>query len=336
MGGTVGIFTKGIWRLRHDVAMVTGLQPVRRRYTARGLDAVTGWGFKATAAYARDIAARHGLTYLAMEDGFLRSRQPGPSEPALSYVCDPVGIYYDSRGPSALEGMIHARHHDIERATRDAELVIQAIRERGLSKYTHFDPDARNRLFRLAESGSPVVVVDQTVGDAAVTGAGAGRSTFLAMLISAVAENPGSPVLIKGHPETRLGRRPGYLDRGLIEEARARNPAVADAVAAGRLSLFTDAVPPRDLAAVARRIYAVSSLLGFETLIAGASVSLFGKSFYAGWGLTDDRMPATGRRGAVPLVCLIAAAYRDYLTFMCPQHRRPCSIDCILGADIGI
>jgi capsular polysaccharide export protein len=193
-----------------------------------------------------------------------------------------------------------------------------------------FDPKARNYLFRLADRRPPVIVVDQTVGDAAVTGAGADRSTFLTMLIAAVAENPESPVLIKGHPETRLGRRAGYLDRGLLAEACAAHPAVADAVATERLNFFPDAIPPRDLAAVARRIYAVSSLLGFETLIAGAAVSVFGNSFYAGWGLTDDRIPGIARRSKAPLSSLISAAYRDYSTFISPRERQVCPIDHIL------
>jgi capsular polysaccharide export protein len=118
-----------------------------------------------------------------------------------------VGVYYDGSRPSALEGLIRARLGDAERAARDAEPIVHAIAVKGLSKYMDFDPKARNYLFRLADRRPPVIVVDQTVGDAAVTGAGADRSTFLTMLIAAVAENPESPVLIKGHPETRLGRR---------------------------------------------------------------------------------------------------------------------------------
>jgi capsular polysaccharide export protein len=76
MSGTVGIYTRGLWRLRDDVEMVTGLEPVRRWRTTHGLDAVTGWGFKPTADHARRMAARHGLPYLALEDGFVRSRRP--------------------------------------------------------------------------------------------------------------------------------------------------------------------------------------------------------------------------------------------------------------------
>jgi capsular polysaccharide export protein len=332
MSGKIGIYTQGLWRLRHDVATVTGLKPVRRWYGTRGLDAVTGWGFKPTADHARRLAARNGLPYLAIEDGFLRSRRPGPKEATFSYVCDRIGIYYDSSRPSALEALARARMADIARAERDAEPIIHAITKLGLSKYTDVDRQARHHLFAIAEHRAPVIVVDQTVGDAAVTGAGADRSTFLAMLLAAVVEHPDAPVLLKTHPETRLGRRAGYLDGDLLAEARTMSPAVAEAMASGRLGFFTDAIAPCDLAAAARQIYVVSSLLGFETLIAGARLSVFGNGFYAGWGLTDDRVPQIERRCALPLACLVSAAYRDYLTFLCPGTRKPCQLECILRA----
>lgn len=211
---------------------------------------------------------------------------------------------------------------DPARAEADAALVLHAIRDLGLSKYAERDAQARASLLAAAERAQPVIVVDQTVGDAAVSGAGADRATCRAMLVAAVEENPDDPVLLKTHPETRLGRRAGYYDAGLIAEAGAASRAVADAVASGRLSMMTGAVTPRDVAAAARRVYAVSSLLGFEALMAGAPVTLFGQAFYAGWGVADDRAPPVARRRPVPLACLVAAAYRDYATYLAPDDRR--------------
>lgn len=334
MAGKVGVYNDALWRMRRDIATVTGLEPVRRRFTARGLSAVAGWGHKPTAARARALAARRGLPYLALEDGFLRSRRPGPETPSLSYVCDPVGIYYDAAAPSALEALVAERARDPARAARDAEPALHAICALGLSKYAETDPAARDRLLRAAERARPVIVVDQTFGDAAVAGAGAGRDTFRAMLVAAVEENPDRPVLLKTHPETRHGRRAGYFDRNLIAEASDASPAVAEAAAASRLGALTGAVAPRDVAAAAHRVYAVSSLLGFEALIAGAPVTTFGRSFYAGWGLTDDRAAAVGpcpRRAAASLECLVAAAYRDYVVYLAPSDRRPCGIEEVIA-----
>lgn len=337
MRGKVGVYNRALWRMRRVIASVTGMEPARRLFSARDLSAVAGWGYKPTAAFARAVAARNGLPYLAIEDGFFRSRRPGPDEPSLSYVCDPFGIYYEAGGPSTLETMIVERARDPARAAGDAEVAVHAIRILGLSKYAEVDLTARASLLRAAERARPVIVVDQTFGDAAVAGAGADRATFRAMLIAAVEENPDRPVLLKVHPETRLGRRAGYFDDALIAEACAASPAVAEARAARRITALAGAVAPRDVAAAAHRLYVVSSLLGLEALIAGAAVTAFGRSFYVGWGLTDDRAPApvhraTVNRAPAPLECLVAAAYRDYAIYLSPMDGSRCGIEEAIAA----
>lgn len=323
---TIGVFSSGVWRLRRELGHISGGAPVRRILRGDGLDAVAGWGFKPSARRARAVAAARGLPYLAMEDGFLRSRAPGAAEPSLSYVLDRTGIYYDGRGPSDLEALIRARRRDPARAARDAAPAIFAIRELGVSKYNLFDGAERERFRRAAGIDGAVLVVDQTLEDAAVDGAGVGRAGFRAMLAAAAAENPGSRILLKMHPETQIGRRRGYLDAALVAEASADCPAVRDAVAAGRVASLTERIAPIDVVRRVRRVYAVSSQFGFEALIAGAPVTTFGQSFYAGWGLTDDRAPQTGRRESVSLDCLVAAAFIDYAHYFSPGDRSPCGL----------
>lgn len=318
--GWIGIYNRGLWRLRDDVAAVTGLAPARRFVTARGVDAVAGWGHKPTARHARTIARRKGLPYFALEDGFICARPPGSSQPSLSYVCDPVGIYYDAAAPSWLEALIAARAHDPAAAAADAAMVRAAIGERGVTKYTV--PDAGPATLDLSAAPA-VIVVDQTVGDAAVTGAGADAGTFAAMLVAAVTENPDRRILVKTHPETRMGRRPGYFTAGGLARVRAASAAVDAACGSRRLVVLDAPVTPRDLGPAIFRAYAVSSLLGMELMLLGVPVTVFGQSFYAGWGLTDDRALPTGRRHPVPLDCLVAAVYHDYPVYLSPHDRQP-------------
>ncbi len=325
--GKIGIYTQGLWRLRDRVAALTALTPVRRRVSPLGLKALAGWGHKPTAARARRLARLAGLPYLAIEDGFFRSVAPGDVELSISHVCDAEGIYYDAAGPSALERLTRARIADPAAAARAAAPALEAIRIRRLSKYNLFEAD-RSALIPLDRAqGGAVLVVDQTLGDAAVTGAGAGRDSFCAMLIAEAVENPDALIVVKTHPETHAGRRGGYLDAALIADAARRNPAVADARRAGRLIALTAAVAPMDALERVAKVYAVSSLLGLEALIAGRPVVSFGQSFYSGWGLTDDRAPDTGRRTPAPLQCLVAAAFADYARYFDPETGAPCGID---------
>lgn len=326
VAGNVGIFTSGLWRLRDEVAEMTHLTPSRRHLGARGLTAVAGWGFKPTARRARSLAARAGLPYYAIEDGFFRSLRPGRDEPSLSYVCDPIGVYYDASRPSALEAHVAARARDPEGARHDSAPVLAALRELGLSKYNAFTdpPGALDAL-----SGDPqdnVLVVDQTWGDAAVTGAGADPARFAAMAAAAAAENPGRRIVIRSHPDARLRGRRSHFSDALLEAAAAASPALRAARAEGRLlRLEADVTPARLLRRVGR-VYVVSSLMGFEALAHGARVVCFGAAFYAGWGLTDDRFPPIARRGAASLEALTAAAFVDYSVYFTPGARRRASV----------
>ncbi len=119
------------------------------------------------------------------------------------------------------------------------------------------------------------MVVDQTHGDAAIEGALADEASFQRMAEAAAAENPGAHRR-QASPETLAGDKRGYL-----------------AEAAQRLGfhLLTAHLSPWLLFERAPHVYTVSSQFGFEALLAGCKVTCFGVPFYAGWGLTDDRVP---------------------------------------------
>ena len=71
------------------------------------INAVLGWGHKTTADKARRYAAEHGLPYIALEDGFMRSLGLGcEGADPLSLVVDRTGIYYDATCPSDLENLL--------------------------------------------------------------------------------------------------------------------------------------------------------------------------------------------------------------------------------------
>jgi capsular polysaccharide export protein len=83
------------------------------------------------------LAARRGLPYISLEDGFLRSLGLGVTgAPLHSLIADRSGIYYDATRPSDLERLIVAADFsadELERARRCVEL----LRRYRLSKYNH-------------------------------------------------------------------------------------------------------------------------------------------------------------------------------------------------------
>jgi capsular polysaccharide export protein len=309
-----GILSRGIARIPL-LARLLGAKVVRLQSWRRSpVDAVAGWGLRPSTRKALAYADKHGLPYVALEDGFLRSFGTGERFPPLSLVVDHDGIYYDCTRPSALE---HLLCSDVDVSGADAGLVHQArqqLLQAGLSKYNHA-PDLPADALRVGDVAR-VLVVDQTAGDMSVLRGGADAQTFACMLAVALAENPDATVYVKTHPEVSSGRKQGYLT---AVQPDARTVVLRDAVNAPSLMAQMD------------KVYVVSSTMGFEALLAGKPVVCFGVPWYAGWGVTDDRQPqhpALQRRAVRKRSVdeLFAAAYMHYTRYLNPETQERGSI----------
>ncbi|ASP35860.1 hypothetical protein [Labrenzia sp. VG12] len=308
----IGLATSGLWRLRHAVALMSDATALRRAPLGWRVDAIAGWGHKPTAAKARDAARQIGIPYIAFEDGFLRSVQPGDSELPVGMVMDRTGIYYDASQPSDMEACINRRRT----VGGDAEALraMDDLRASRLSKYNHAVIDDLTGLgLQSADRQDRVLVIDQTAGDASIVGAGAGSDTFDTMLRTAVAENPHAEFLLRVHPETMLGRKAGNFSAGRLESLAQRDGILGRCQSEGRLRLTPEPVNPWALLDGCAKVYCVSSQLGFEAVLAGCEVHCFGMPFYGGWGITRDRLvPPPSRRGAASPEAVFAGAYIDY------------------------
>jgi len=264
-----------------------------------------GWGAKPSARWAQIYARLSGGRPLLLEDGFLRSYGLGVhGVPALSIVVDDLGIYFDARKPSRIEQLLQDGVFSPE-ILQQAEAALALLQRERLTKYNvgtevpddHFAPDVRR-----------VLVVDQTLGDASITGGLADEASFLRMLDAAVAENPGAEVWVKTHPDVLAGKRASCLSA-----ARGRSD----------VRWITQDWHPHSLLAHFERVYVVTSQMGLDALIVGRPVTCFGVPFYSGWGLTDDRVPCERRAARRSLVELIAAAYLLYARYLDPETGKP-------------
>ena len=59
-------------------------------------------------------------------------------------------------------------------------------------------------------------------------------------------------------------------------------------------------------------VHVLTSLAGFEALLRGREVHTWGRPFYAGWGLSHDRLPCERRRRRLQLDELVWAALIAY------------------------
>jgi capsular polysaccharide export protein len=279
-----------------------------------GVDAVAGWGAgRVHAERVRRFAGREGTGYVALEDGFLRSIEPGAAETPASLVADPVGIYYDATRPSLLERLLEEGGWESPALLARAERGVELLKRLRLSKYNPPVPPAPPPP---ALEGPFTLVLDQRRGDMSVR-LGGSEDAFPAMLAAARAEHPDATTVVKIHPDELGGRHAGHL-RALAAEAGA--------------TLFAEPVDPWTLLGRARAVYTVSSLLGFEAVMAGRPTRCFGMPFYAGWGVTADerRCPRRTRRRTAAEI--FAAAYLLYARYVDVETGAPSSFEAAAAA----
>ncbi|SFP71512.1 capsular polysaccharide biosynthesis protein [Tranquillimonas alkanivorans] len=275
-------------------------------------DHVGVWGRSPHAARGESVAARTGAPLLRVEDAFLRSVLPGRAgSPPLGLCLDTQGVHFDASTPSNLEHLLATHPLDDTALLDRARDGIARLAHWHLSKYNAFDPASP------VPAPGYVLVIDQTRGDASVRYGGGSQALFDEMLAVAQIENPGARILIKTHPETRAGHRPGHYD------ARHED---------GRTTLYPDAVSPWALMEGAVGVYTISSQLGFEAILAGHKPRVFGQPFYGGWGLTQDERPAPRRERRLTRAQLFAAAMILYPTWYDPFRDRLCEFEDAISA----
>lgn len=300
-------FSKGIRSLRNikEFAAVDSVVAPSGYDKAADDASVLVWGHKSTGRLARSFAKNHSLPILHLEDGFIRTCSSNPhSRLTYSVIVDRKGIYYDAEGGSELEDLLNSDHEfktaysDIEEELTQA--CLELVVDFNVTKYNYcIDFEDTNS----DEKSSIVLVIDQTVGDASVTMGGMDQERFESMLDAAIMENPESRIWVKTHPDVIAGKKAGYL----TSLAKERN-----------VSLIADPVNPISLIKAVDKVYVGTSQMGMEALLCEKPVTVFGKPFYAGWGLTDDRADLSHRTQKRTLRELFFAAYLWYPRYCHP------------------
>ncbi len=248
------------------------------------------------AAFAR----QGGIPVWRMEDGFLRSVGLGSDllRP-LSLVFDERGIYCDPRSPSALEHWLEHGQPDAEALQRAARLRETLARLR-MSKYNvgggfALDP---------AAAGKPVLLVlGQVESDISIRYGSPAVKTNLGLLEAVRAEAPDAFLVFKPHPDVVAGNRPGQVPP-------ERLAALCDQLAAD--ADIIDCIEQADA------VHTLTSLAGFEALLRGKAVHCHGLPFYAGWGLTHDRLATAWRSRRLSLDELVYGSLIHYPRYIDP------------------
>lgn len=246
------------------------------------------------------------------EDGFLRSIAPHDADYDFKYcvghsfVLDRNGLYINAHTESGLERMLNSGEELSEAHTLRAKRAIATIVENKLSKYNHqpiFHPN-------LGTFGrKKVLVIDQVYGDKSISYGMAEDSTFLHMLDVAKKENPDKDIIIKTHPVRSKGH---FSNLGMQD---------------GNVYLVDYDINPYSLLERVDEVYVCTSQLGFEALLLGKCVHVFGMPFYAGWGVTDDRISCHRRQRRRSVAEIFYFAYIKYSCYVSIRKNSICEME---------
>lgn len=268
--------------------------------------AIVIWGYTDHHSYNSMLIERHAKTHhldlYRMEDGFIRSAELGAKHSTpYSLVLDKVGIYYDCSRPSEIENLLNS--YDFESnpdLLSQAEAIQKLITKFRLSKYNPatINQINSNNQIKLKKR---VIVLGQVESDAAIYYGNPDNWKTLKLIQLARFENPDAEVLYRPHPEAYK-----VYKRNVVKRLRIESYA----------NIISPEEPLINLFETVDHVYTITSLSGLEALIRGIKVTVVGLPFYAGWGLTDDRVTTPRRQRKLSLTELIAAIYLLYPRYL--------------------
>lgn len=99
----------------------------------------------------------------------------------------------------------------------------------------------------------------------------------------------------------------------------------------GKLHVLDKMCNPISLLRQMDEVYVATSQMGFEALMLGKKVTVYGKPFYAGWGLTEDKQQFERRNVKKSLEEVFSAAYLTHPRYVLPGTSQFVSLDAVLN-----
>ncbi|MHA3978361.1 capsular polysaccharide export protein, LipB/KpsS family [Halovulum sp. GXIMD14794] len=221
----------------------------------------------------------------------------------VGYMLDDRSHYFMADYPSRMIRDLNGLGELTLPERRRALNLRDRIVELAITKYNH---QPRRKLSLGRRGRRKVLVCDQAGGDASILFGRATPESFTRMLSAAIAEHPEAEIYVKIHPDS------------IANSTRYKPHFAAEDLAHPNVTVLREEANPIDLLRAVDQVYVCSSQIGFEALLAGRQVTVFGAPFYAGWGLTDDRLTIPHRSRRRSLADLVYAALIRWAIYALP------------------
>ena len=221
------------------------------------------WGMKKSGKYVRNNIKYHKVVFI--EDGYVHSFGIKKKKIPLTICYDNNGIYYDCKSNNDLKKFFKeklSKKNDLR-----ANNIIKLWKKYSISKY--------NFPSFLEPPTSPyILLIDQIFGDLSLVYGDCDNNAFERMFEFARNKWPDHKIVIKIHPDVINHKKKGCIHSSYYSKTNVI--VLGDIGQINRLIEHSTAV------------CVVSSQVGFEALIYGKDVHVFGRPFYSGLGLTID------------------------------------------------
>ena len=265
-------------------------------------------------------AIENDIPLIRMEDSFLRSADTWCNHTidkkyslSISFTFTNDIFYFDATQSSYLERQIN--NPDFKLSDRDklrSERAIKYIIDNHLTKYNH-QPIYTPKIGRIGVE--KILVVDQSYGDFSIKQGLADDNTFKKMLDAAIEENPNADIIVKTHPDAIAPGTKRPL--GYYSELQEHD----------NVYLLRAPINPISLIKYVDKVYVCTTQLGFEALMCGKEVHTFGMPFYAGWGLTIDKLTCPRRTVKRSLEEIFYITYIKNTYYIDPTNKCRCTIE---------
>jgi len=240
--------------------------------------------------------------WMRVEDGFIRSKGLGSDFTApASLVFDSVGLYFDASRTSALEQLLNnyqCTEDELNRARKLRALLLAS----NMTKYNvGVNTTVKNRGEEISAYKKVILAVGQVEGDQSIVKGTQNITSNSELLTEVRGSNPEAYIIYKPHPDVVSGNRIGAVKAEVTDR-------LVDRVEEARH--FVDCLDESD------ELHTMTSLSGFEAILRQKRVVTYGLPFYAGWGLTVDRIKCDRRhavRSIDELVFLSLVVYPHYV-----------------------
>lgn len=275
------------------------LPKLRQKIGGNGVFIV--WGFNER-GFVRRYAKSRKVPLWRMEDAFIRSSALGASHATpYSLILDKTGFYYDCSKPSDIENILNRTDFKADpELLNSAQKALDTIIELKLSKYNP-PTVSSTRITDKIKIRKRIMVLGQVDSDASIRLGNPDNWNAEELVKLAKFENPNAEVIYRPHPEIYKGYQKSRFKKKRIERI---------ATVVSPEEPFIESLASID------HVYTITSLSGFEALLRGKEVTVVGAPFYAGWGLTDDRVKIERRKAKLELVELFAGSYLLYPKYL--------------------